>query len=486
MRTQRIRTLATLAALTLTLGLPRLARAEESWMGIFFHGKKVGYVRARESVGELEGVEAVHANRWSVITVRRRDQVIRMEHTLDAWFSPKGAPLRYTIERREAGSERTGEGYRDGDRFEVRQTVGGRLTTRSYPMGDDVRLATSLEWLFLKSPKAGAVYRGQSIDESEGDIQPFELSIGPRRDGKPFLVKEKIGGIESELTVDAKGNVLSSELVGSGITMRRMSREKAVRPEEAVDIFGAATFTVDAALPARYRLDGITLSFEREHGDPPKVPSYPTQTSQRRGSKVTVSTKVVMPPKKPASLPMSVKGELSKYLSGTDYEDLQDEKLIAVVEREVGDAKDAWTAAKNLNGFVHAHIADKTLAHAFDSATEALDAKAGDCTEHAVLFSALAKIAGIPTKLATGLVYVGGAEPSFGYHEWVEVWLGDAWHPMDPTFGQDIADATHVKLSEGLSDAEGLREAGLAASSLIGDVSIRLDGWVVEGKSVKR
>jgi len=63
-------------------------------------------VRARESRTTLAGEPAIHAERWSVITVRRREEVIRMEHELDAWFAPDGTPLRYTITRREGGEVR--------------------------------------------------------------------------------------------------------------------------------------------------------------------------------------------------------------------------------------------------------------------------------------------------------------------------------------------------------------------------------------------
>ncbi|MEM7678803.1 MAG: hypothetical protein AAF449_22705 [Myxococcota bacterium] len=66
----------------------------------------------------------------------------------------------------------------------------------------------------------------------------------------------------------------------------------------------------------------------------------------------------------------------------------------------------------------------------------------------------------------------------FGYHEWVEIWSGDQWLAMDPTFGQDIADATHIKLHTGLSDAEGLRAAGQVAAGAIGNLDIAVVAYV--------
>jgi hypothetical protein len=478
-------------ACSLFVASPALAAvdgAEESWFSIAFHGKKVGYVRARETRAKLAGRPAIHAERWSVITVRRREQQIRMEHELDAWFDPDGTPLRYAIVRREGGELRKGEGYKDGERFVVQHTVGGRTKTRSFPLRPGDRLASSLEWLHFRELDPGKKVEGRAIDETEGDIQPFTLAIADaptKKGGDVYAVDEVLGGIRSALLVSRERGLLRSELLGAGIVMERTSREEAVRLDEAVDIFSAALFPVGVELPARDALEEVTTVFAAEGGEAPTVPAFERQTVRARETgRVEVSVEAPPVPAEAASLPIRSQ-KLAPFLAATDYEDLSDEQLITVARREVGDAEDAWTAARRLNAFVHRHLRDKTLAHAFASATEALEARAGDCTEHAVLFSALAKIVGIPTKLATGLVYVGGARPAFGYHEWVEVWLGDDWHPMDPTFGQDVADATHIKFSEGLSDPAGLRDAGLAAAALIGDIEVELESYVVDGERVR-
>ncbi len=471
------------ALLTALSAAPLLAGAspsEEAWFGIHFHGQKVGHVRAHDRESKLSGADAVHVERWSLITVRRRDEEIRMEHRLDAWFSPDGTPLRYKIHRQEGAETRDGEGWRDGDRFFVRQTIGGRAKTREYPI-EGLRLASSLEWLHLRDPKAGAVVRGQALDESEGDVQPFSLEVGPLEGGR-HTVKEKMGGIESRLVVEPKVGVVESELLGAGITVRRTSRAEAVRLDATVDIFSAAMFPVKAVLPERAGIETLTVVFSSETRPVPKVPSFPRQ-AVRATSDGRVEVEITAPgtPRRGAKLPLRG-AKLAPYLGATDYEDLEDERLVAAAQKAVAGATDAWTAARRLNRFVHLHLEEKSLARAFASATEAFVEKAGDCTEHSVLFSALAKIVGLPTKLVTGLVYVGGARPAFGYHEWVEVWLGDRWHPMDPTFGQDVADATHIKFSEGLSDPAGLREAGLAAASLIGDLELTVVGWEPNGK----
>ena len=488
-----------LLSLILTLFLGACARvahgagSNESWYAITFHGSKVGHVRAREARVDLEGRPAVHVERWSVITVKRQAEVIRMEHALDVWFTPEGDPLRYSLRRQEGSEVRTGEGYKDGSKFVVRHTVGGRAKDRSFDLRPGDRLASSLEWLYLRAPEPGRSVEGRAIDETEGDIQPFTVRVGklrasrdPGRAERVFGVRETLGGVESVLEVSPKDGLVRSELEGAGIVMFKTSKAEALRLDEAVDIFSAALFPVRGVeLPPRDRIEALTTRFTSEKGVSPRIRNYPRQSLRKLdGGQVEVYTEAAPVPTTGGRLPLQG-ARVAGFLTSTDYEDLEDERLRETAHREVGDAADAWSAARRINRFVHRHLENKTLAHAFASATEALRERSGDCTEHAVLFSALAKIVGIPTKLVTGLVFVGGRNPAFGYHEWVEVWLGDRWHPMDPTFGQDVADPTHIKFSEGISDPAGLRDAGLAAASLIGDVNVEVLSYVRGGKTVK-
>lgn len=70
----------------------------------------------------------------------------------------------------------------------------------------------------------------------------------------------------------------------------------------------------------------------------------------------------------------------------------------------------------------------------------------GDCNEHASLFTALARAAGIPTKIAAGVIYHKGA---FYYHAWNEVCLSGRWISVDTTTNQFPADVSHIKFLEG-------------------------------------
>ena len=85
---------------------------------------------------------------------------------------------------------------------------------------------------------------------------------------------------------------------------------------------------------------------------------------------------------------------------------------------------------------------------AFPQAAAVLLRQRGDCNEHTVLFVALARALGLPTRPVAGLLFVDGR---YYYHAWAEVYLGD-WVAVDPTLDQYPADVAHLRLvTDGLA-----------------------------------
>ena len=119
----------------------------------------------------------------------------------------------------------------------------------------------------------------------------------------------------------------------------------------------------------------------------------------------------------------------------------------------VGEAN-SWRAAEKLCQWVHESIKNKNISGGFSSSLETLESLTGDCTEHTVLFIALARAAGIPSRICSGLVF---SKDAFYYHFWPEVYVGK-WVQMDPTLGQVIADANHIQLWGGFLESDTLME----------------------------
>ena len=147
---------------------------------------------------------------------------------------------------------------------------------------------------------------------------------------------------------------------------------------------------------------------------------------------------------RPVSIPISSFDP--KELLQDSSEIQSDHPVIRALARELTKGEtQAWVAAKAINLWVYSNMR-KELVDTF-TALDALRERKGECQSHTNLFTAVARAAGIPTKIVNGLVYSKDYD-GFVYHAWPEVYVGE-WRALDPTMGQNIVDATHIKLSEG-------------------------------------
>jgi len=121
---------------------------------------------------------------------------------------------------------------------------------------------------------------------------------------------------------------------------------------------------------------------------------------------------------------------------------------------------------RKLVAWIQEHIQRRPVISLPD-ALSTLQNRVGDCNEHAVLFAALARAAGIPTKIEAGVAFL---RQRFYYHAWNSVYVGK-WLTVDALFNQIPADVTHIRL------ASGMQEDQLDILNLIGNLKIQiLDG----------
>lgn len=103
------------------------------------------------------------------------------------------------------------------------------------------------------------------------------------------------------------------------------------------------------------------------------------------------------------------------------------------------------------------------------SALDAINRRAGDCTEAAVILAALGRAAGIPTKVANGLVYsrekYHGVSNAFLPHSWTLAYVDGQWRSFD--LALDDFDATHLAISVGDGDSRSLSAASQLGSLLV-------------------
>lgn len=161
-------------------------------------------------------------------------------------------------------------------------------------------------------------------------------------------------------------------------------------------------------------------------------------------------------------------GDLGPWLAPEPLVQSDDPEIVAMAKSIVGDERDVLRASRKIHEWVFENV-EKRNSAGVPSAVEVLQTRTGDCNEHTVLYVALARAAGIPSRIAVGLVWANarGAGPGLYYHAWPEVYAGvsgiaafttpetlGGWYALDPTLGQEPADAGHLRFLVGGLDRQ--------------------------------
>jgi transglutaminase-like putative cysteine protease len=343
------------------------------------------------------------------------------------------------------------------------RTVEG--VTETADLADGTRLAAALR----------SAVRGRQLDT---------MKVRAREVQAVFLRRERIAGagVQEEVSVVAEseaGDRLAVEWriaddgrvveirYGEAIVARPEPEDRA-RSLETVDLFALGRVALPGPLPRAvpatvvYRFQGLPASFQKDDA---------RQRFTRAPEGATLLTVSAHPP---AAADPTRDTPVGRAAQGAPPEDLApsaeadaDSPAVARLAREVaGGAPGAYAAAVRLSDHVYRRL-EKAYGASHDRASDVLAAGKGDCTEHAVLTVALARALGIPARQVHGLVYARYADgqDALYWHAWVEVRSAGEWIALDPTFGQPVADATHIALGgENRVDTVGLLGALKVAS----------------------
>jgi hypothetical protein len=121
-------------------------------------------------------------------------------------------------------------------------------------------------------------------------------------------------------------------------------------------------------------------------------------------------------------------------------------KFLALAKQITEKKTDVHSAAFAIRNFVYQTMKPNAGIGVLRDATEVLTTKEGVCRDYAVLTVTLLRAAGIPARLASGIVNWDG---TFYYHAWAEAWDGKHWIGIDSTSDDNQISAAHVKLGEG-------------------------------------
>ena len=434
------------------LSLPRPAEGE--WMGIYLVGHKAGYSFSQIRADQRDGLPVVVAVDDTTLQANLGGaQVTRHvleERTYEA--KPNGRLIYFRAVHQGDGGDETLLGPCDKTGVHlVRQREGQPDEPLELPPSKDTLDNADLPRLAIhrKTTLSGHVFDSTSKkDKAERAAYkgPGELVAGGTRAKVQWVaVTEDEGKLAAEIAVDAKsGRVLQLKF---GRALLAVPEPEAVAKRlDTVDIFALTRVAVDIPLNKLVGQVPETIHY-RVEGLPEAIrPGLERQTYQPLPDGAVELTVSAEPPTKTATRPELDPAE--DLVPTADIES-EDPDIKALALKLVGEETDAFKAANLLSSWVYEHL-KKAYGKSSDRASDVLRRLEGDCTEHSLLTVALARAATIPARLVHGLVYAQGSDGKFGlyWHEWVEIWTGE-WVAIDPTFGQPVADATHIELGEG-------------------------------------
>ena len=448
--------------------------AKEQWFGIYYQGQKIGFSQTVVVPDEHEGVPGVGVIDNGRLVFNLLGQPQQLEVRARAFIDADWRLQVFTASIQSPTQALRWVGRRHGEELMVTVTTPTSTVTKRLrdPTGSAFVNGLS-SWAAFHRLRLGQSGKAWVLNPLALTPEPVYFTVRKREivDGADALVVETdVSGLTTTSWVTPDGEVLR-ETSPLGWELRRESREQAMThlfaQAPALDLLSATSVPVDRPIEEPERLERLTLLAEGLNPDgiaiqrpwqrvfaPEHLADYHRSAPASPWCLLQLDR-----PQQDSSSGRVLSPGLERYRRPSLFVQSDDSRITAKAAEIVGAQTDPWKQVEALHRWVY-HTMVKRLTIGLPSAVDILNTPVGDCHEHTVLFTALARSRQIPTRMVAGLVYQQGR---FYYHAWPEVWVG-RWVPVDPTLGQLVADATHL----GLIEAE--NEQLLALGQFVGRV----------------
>jgi transglutaminase-like putative cysteine protease len=441
------------ASTTLAADLARYG-ADAQWRGVYYRGEKIGFT-VSQTIPSADGFELQEDGRLQMSLLGAHTFTrIRTTVHVDRAFALRS--FAFSLDPGTGPVEVSGR--LDGLTLHLSvKTISGTYAERRELPEPPMLTLNLARRLANGGLVPGATHQWTVFDPATLRNAPVTLQVGRREttlagDGRvpAFRVDMSFGSLRTTSWITDTGEVVREESPLGLITVResetnaqRLAVSSRIQSDllETSAVVPVTKYRIDEPRDVRLlrlRLDGADLT-----------------GADLQGAGQTISGNVIeiIDPQRLVAGPGDAGAR--RYLAAEPLIESDAAEIREEAERALAGVHGARARAEKLTRHVNG-LLEKKPTISLPSAREVLRTKVGDCNEHTALFVALARSAGIPARIAVGLAYVRGA---FYYHAWPEVYLDEGngrglWLPVDPTFNQFPADATHVRLARGGLDRQ--------------------------------
>ena len=417
--------------------------SRQEWSGIYLKGSKIGY-----SSSELKRIEeGYHITEEVFMDLTVMDMPQRVQTHINV-VADADMRLQMFSFRLTSGIIRMSvSGTVQGQRMRLNIFTGGKNEMREIPLKEPPVLTNSIRYFLLKRGiKPGMNYSQPFFDPLTLSTRTMQVQVldkepidinGVRHDC--YKVQTSFQGITTASWVNEQGETLREESP-MGLVLVREERDQALEKGwgDKPDIIAGSSikvsrvFSVQGLSFLKLRLKNVSLEGFVLNAGRQRLAGDTVEIRREEISPVEMRQTTFSWP------------DMAPFLEATPFIQSDNPVILDFVKQQIGTQKNAYLVVRTLTGWVYRNI-EKKPTLSIPSALEVLATKQGDCNEHAVLLTALCRAAGVPCRVAAGLVHLNG---SFFYHAWCEVFLG-RWLSVDPTMDQVPADVSHIKFVDG-------------------------------------
>ncbi|HPR54933.1 MAG TPA: transglutaminase-like domain-containing protein [Deltaproteobacteria bacterium] len=438
---------------------------QEYWCGIVFNGEKIGFShfrisKAPDTAGQFDIVsEAVFSLKFLMVEKRFS---LKAHDRVNADLTIARFSYDYDMD----DSVLAVVGKMEGTVLKTSVDAAGEVVEQDHPVTGPV-YPSSVLYLYpsVQGLRTGRIYEYLVYDGETRSISPVRQEIlaceeSDLFEGTGFKVMTVMHGQEATAWLDASGRPLLETAMG-GVMISGLEDEARAKAYLARSSVNKSETLLDFSLirteariekPRQVEYLEVVLAGLDEGTKPPSDARQ--RCSRKNGALICrVDAGVSVP--EPGGC---AAGTMDRYLRSSVAVPAASDRIRGLAAAVAQATDDPQTRIRAILSWIDGHI-EKEAADVF-SALDVLDKGRAECQGHALLYAALARAAGIPTRVVNGIVY-SGEHQGFLYHTWAESCIGGAWTAVDPTFAQEAADATHIKIVEGDSPEDLMPLVGL-------------------------
>ncbi|MCA9176898.1 MAG: transglutaminase domain-containing protein [Planctomycetales bacterium] len=438
---------------------------EDVWEASFIGAAKVGHTLTRIEPIEQDGESLVRTTSRQRLRLARSGDVADQLLLLESLERPNGEVLSLSSQLGSGDAAIHTKAVVRGDRLLVTQEAGGANEELELPWQPGTLGFFGLQQSLERKPLEKGEKRQLRLFMPAINVAAEttlkadeELSKVPLLDGDGLLLKIqmeiKVAGatLRQVMWCDERGHVIKSFDPQVQLLTYRTSRQIATSEATGVFEFDDMVIVPATGKPLANPHDKTQAVYRVSllDEDPSRV--FPSSVGQTVTA-IDRTTAEIRIDRRPLPT-VSTESAGEKDLAGSALIQTEDLRIQEMAASVAAQDRDPLQIALALEQLVHRSVQRKDYTRAFDSAADVARKLQGDCTEHAVLLTALCRARGIPARVASGLV---AYQDKFAYHMWTEVWTETQWTPLDATLGRGRIGAGHIKLVDSnLSNANSL------------------------------